>query len=153
MAINMGVERRIQQLENEVDLAEREVATLREEAADGRVVAGRVRALDHLRERLATAQRELAEAAPESHACACGCGDTTKSTWAPGHDARLKGALSRLEKGEATEAEIRSQFAPAVLANLGVCSCCEGLMLPHESGMGPVCRAGLCTCQETALAP
>ena len=42
--------------------------------------------------------------------CLCGCGGTTKSRFLPGHDARLKGILSRLEKerpreGDAVPAE------------------------------------------------
>lgn len=33
------------------------------------------------------------------HACACGCGRLTSRTFAPGHDARLKGGVVRLVRG------------------------------------------------------
>ena len=32
--------------------------------------------------------------------CCCGCGRTTKATFAPGHDARVAGWLTRVMRGE-----------------------------------------------------
>lgn len=37
-----------------------------------------------------------------SHACICGCGMPTKSTWASGHDGRATGWAMRIEKGVIT---------------------------------------------------
>lgn len=31
--------------------------------------------------------------------CVCGCGQTTKSTWFPGHDGRATGWAIRIERG------------------------------------------------------
>ena len=31
--------------------------------------------------------------------CACGCGESTKGTWAPGHDSNYRGWLLRVERG------------------------------------------------------
>ena len=40
------------------------------------------------------------------HACACGCGRLTGRTFAPGHDARLKGGVVRVVRGLMTLDEI-----------------------------------------------
>lgn len=38
--------------------------------------------------------------------CACGCGDETTAYFVPGHDARFKGWLRKIEKGEAAPADL-----------------------------------------------
>lgn len=53
-----------------------------------------------------------------SHPCACGCGRSCKGTFAPGHDARLKGGCVRVANGSMTldqVAEVMGRpFADAV---------------------------------------
>lgn len=39
--------------------------------------------------------------------CACGCGELTKSTWYPGHDAFFKGLVLRLSRGVMTVEQVR----------------------------------------------
>jgi len=50
--------------------------------------------------------------------CACGCGRTTTRTFAPGHDARLKGGIVRVVRGLMTLKEVADvmgrPFAEAV---------------------------------------
>ena len=41
-----------------------------------------------------------------TYACRCGCGRPTQSTFAPGHDARLKGLILRQIAGVMTNADI-----------------------------------------------
>lgn len=45
--------------------------------------------------------------------CKCGCGQMTGAFFIPGHDARFKGWLLKIEKGEKTKAEL---LTPAVIA-------------------------------------
>lgn len=99
--------------------------------------------------------------------CECGCGEKPlgkKGRFLPGHDARLKGRLIRLsewleengEKIESGEMNPETDFAEyraipqSAIASMTTCTCCGQIMMPHESGMGPVCRAGLCKCAERA---
>ena len=77
--------------------------------------------------------------------CWCGCGRRPRregSRFCRGHDSILRSNLIRLEKGEITEAS----FMPGVLEALDRCSCCGIPIMVHESGEGPVCRSGNCSC-------
>jgi hypothetical protein len=107
--------------------------------------------------------------------CLCGCGGTPKrGRFLPGHDAKFKGALIRYERhqqaladydaavesaddespAEPTEPTVSDADVSifehiadlAAAGALATCSCCGQPMLAHESGMGPVCRAGRCSC-------
>lgn len=53
------------------------------------------------------------EATPTPTACKCGCGAPTKSTYAPGHDARHAGQIGRwlLANPDATPAQRKTQLA------------------------------------------
>jgi len=89
--------------------------------------------------------REVAEEPrQELQRCLCGCGQVVNKgkKFRQGHDARLLSILKRVEKGEADENEIpeeaREQLVP--------CACCGKLIIPHDSGKGPVCRDGRCKC-------
>jgi len=148
----MTLENNIRQLEIEKEATEQELVELEQNGADGRAVAGKRRRLEAINERLNAAQATMEDLQAE-RLCACGCGVVTKKTWAPGHDARLKGALARLENEETTWEAIQEQFSAAVLQNLMICSCCGKQAVVHESGMGPVCRAGRCKCQGVAATP
>ena len=99
--------------------------------------------------------------------CRCLCGGMTRGgRYLPGHDARLAGRVKRFQEflednrdalatGEVTLAEF-AEFdkMPADIIEhaqspASVCSCCGvPLLEPHESGMGPRCRAGLCNCNR-----
>lgn len=87
----------------------------------------------------------------ERKLCLCGCGKPVgrpRSQFLPGHDAKLKSILIKVEKGKLKESDI-----PEAARKLLVpCKCCGQLMLPHESGMGPVCRTGKCMCKVRAEA-
>ena len=39
--------------------------------------------------------------------CACGCDDKTRSTWCPGHDAKLWGVAHRYQSGRLDNAEAK----------------------------------------------
>jgi len=47
-----------------------------------------------------------AKAAREMRDCACGCGGKTLGYFSMGHDARFKGWLLRIERGEATPEQL-----------------------------------------------
>jgi hypothetical protein len=49
-----------------------------------------------------------------THDCLCGCGQETLSLFAPGHDARVKGILLKVERGELTRDAIPETVAPFV---------------------------------------
>jgi hypothetical protein len=49
-----------------------------------------------------------------THDCLCGCGQETLSLFAPGHDARVKGILLKVERGELTRDSIPESVAPFV---------------------------------------
>lgn len=78
--------------------------------------------------------------------CLCGCGRVVMSgrNFLPGHDAKLKSVLLKVERGELDESAIPEQ-AKAILVP---CKCCGHMMLPHPSGMGSVCRSGKCKCHK-----
>jgi hypothetical protein len=78
--------------------------------------------------------------------CLCGCGQVVMSgrNFLPGHDAKLKSVLLKVEKGELDESAIPEQAK----ATLVPCKCCGNMMLPHLSGMGPICRSGKCKCHK-----
>lgn len=79
--------------------------------------------------------------------CLDGCGQyvTAGSRFLPGHDAKLKSKLLKIERGEMT---IETSGLPEyVISQLSRCTCCGQPMLAHETGMGPVCRTGQCTCK------
>lgn len=77
--------------------------------------------------------------------CLCGCGllvEKKNRRFRQGHDAKLSSILRRIELGELSEDVI-----PDVAKNALVqCKCCGKPILPHPSGMGPLCRAGKCKC-------
>ena len=60
----------------------------------------------------AEAKKEQTEAsaAKRTKTCLCGCGGTTGGNFLPGHDARVKGMLLKVERGEA-----KAEDLPAVL--------------------------------------
>ncbi len=82
--------------------------------------------------------------------CICGCGTPIKpkSTFAPGHDARVHGWMRKIEKGEMDASELPE----GLRSRLVTCACCGRPILPHSSGMGPLCRAGKCSCDKTGKA-
>lgn len=93
--------------------------------------------------------------------CQCGCGETAGkgAHFRPGHDARLKGRLIRFDVWRESHPEKRPEdFAEYAAIPVSVrnapgarCSCCgQPMLLAHESGMGPICRAGQCTCAQRA---
>lgn len=66
------------------------------------------------REAKRAADKEAREAA-KNKPCKCGCGGTTTGNFVPGHDARFKGWLLQIERGqkkpeELLTAEVRSQY-------------------------------------------
>jgi hypothetical protein len=77
--------------------------------------------------------------APAPRYCLCGCGGIVKGKKAhfkPGHDARAYSMLLKVEKGEA-----EADTLPEGLAKIVVpCAKCGRPIMPHESGMGPICR-------------
>jgi chemotaxis protein histidine kinase CheA len=81
--------------------------------------------------------------------CLCGCGGRTKGgLFIPGHDAKLKSFLLKVEKGEADV----NTLPQATRDQLDTCACCGMPMLKHPSGKGPICRTGNCRCKEKAAA-
>jgi hypothetical protein len=70
--------------------------------------------------------------------CLCGCGEPVKkgSRFIVGHDSRLHGVLRKVEKGE-LGADAIPEAATAILV---ACVKCGRPILPHPSGMGPICR-------------
>lgn len=54
-------------------------------------------------------------AVAERHACACGCDQLTRRTWAPGHDARFHAAVGKVRKGELESAELLRRFSEATV--------------------------------------
>ena len=49
---------------------------------------------------------KLGKSGKASHACVCGCGRMTKSTWFPGDDGRATGWATRIERGIMTLDEV-----------------------------------------------
>jgi hypothetical protein len=84
--------------------------------------------------------------AKQPQPCLCGCGRMVMSgrNFLPGHDTKLKSVLLKVEKGELDESAIPEQAKAALVP----CKCCGYMMLPHPSGMGPVCRSGKCKCHK-----
>lgn len=108
----------------------------------------------------AVAEAEVALQKP----CMCGCGGMAgrKAKFIPGHDAKLKSRLlaferfgqdnaEALESGEMSNEEFEGYEVIRSLeesGSLSHCSCCGQPMLQHESGMGPICRAQKCRCED-----
>ena len=79
--------------------------------------------------------------------CWCGCGrpvGSKKARFIPGHDARLYAVIRKIEEGEVDEGIIPEELRQ----RMSHCRCCGKLILPHESGMGPLCRTGRCSCKK-----
>lgn len=79
--------------------------------------------------------------------CWCGCGQPVKgkkARFVPGHDARLYALIRKIEKGEVGEDIIPEELRQ----RMDNCRCCGKPILPHESGMGPLCRTGKCRCKK-----
>ncbi len=77
--------------------------------------------------------------------CLCGCGlpvNHKRSKFRQGHDAKLNSILLKVEREELTEDDIPEEARNVMVP----CECCGKLILPHESGKGPLCRAGSCKC-------
>ena len=93
---------------------------------------------------LAEVQEAPVAEVQEARLCLCGCGQpVNKGKWfKQGHDSKLHSILKKVEEGELDESAIpeaaRNQLVP--------CICCGQLIIPHESGKGPVCRTGKCKC-------
>jgi len=70
--------------------------------------------------------------------CLCGCGQPVRKNrhFVMGHDAKITAIIKRIEHGTATEADIPESAKQAMVR----CTRCGTLILPHKSGMGPVCR-------------
>ena len=85
---------------------------------------------------------------PESRTCLCGCGKIVKRKrlFRQGHDAKLNSILKKVEEGELDESAIPKEARKVLVP----CQCCGRLILPHESGKGPVCRTGNCRCIKLA---
>lgn len=84
------------------------------------------------------AARAARSAAPLAF-CLCGCGQTVRSRKAkflPGHDRKLYSLLEKIEKGEQEEGAV-PLATRSFLAN---CGACGRLIIPHPSGLGPICR-------------
>jgi len=63
----------------------------------------------------AAAPKEKKEKKPKStHDCLCGCGNETASLYAPGHDARVKGILLKVERGDLEKSAIPETVVPFV---------------------------------------
>lgn len=107
----------------------------------------------------------------EPRECRCMCGGMTKGgRYLPGHDARLAGRVRRFQEyleenrealasGEVTSEQFPefAQIPEDIRANAAdpsaKCTCCDSPLLePHESGMGPICRAGRCNCTAVQAA-
>ncbi len=76
--------------------------------------------------------------------CLCGCGELCTSRGAlfrQGHDQRLAVQLRKVERGEATIEQLN--LDRQLLRLLVPCSRCGRPIIPHPSGMGPVCRTKL----------
>ena len=50
----------------------------------------------------------------KTHDCLCGCGTETLSLYAPGHDARVKGILLKVERGDLEKSAVPETVAPFV---------------------------------------
>ena len=82
--------------------------------------------------------------------CWCGCGRpvwSKKARFIPGHDARLYALIRKIEEGEVDEGIIPEELRERMTN----CRCCGKPILPHESGMGPLCRAGKCRCKSRGV--
>lgn len=100
--------------------------------------------------------------------CKCGCGEQVGkgASFRPGHDARLKGRLLRMMAWQEQHADelANGTLEPNAFEELAAipqgalevqarCSCCgQPMLVAHESGMGPICRAGKCKCAAKASA-
>lgn len=62
-------------------------------------------------------KREKAEV--QTRPCACGCGNETRRTWYPGHDAKFHGAERRLAKGLMEIGEFKKMFPSASVEEHG----------------------------------
>jgi hypothetical protein len=64
------------------------------------------------------AAKVVKEKAPKklrkTHDCLCGCGTETLSLYAPGHDARVKGIILKVERGDLEKSAIPETVAPFV---------------------------------------
>jgi hypothetical protein len=81
--------------------------------------------------------------------CLCGCGQPTKTPRArflPGHDAKLKSILLKVERDIEPDSTIPDVARPFLMH----CKCCGLPITKHPSGLGPICRAGKCKCEERA---
>lgn len=79
--------------------------------------------------------------------CWCGCGQPVKgkkARFVPGHDARLYTLIRKIEEGEINESVVPEKLRQQMVR----CACCGKPILPHESGMGPLCRTGKCHCKK-----
>lgn len=78
--------------------------------------------------------------------CWCGCGQPVKgkkARFVPGHDARLYAMIRKIEEGTVDEDIIPEELRQ----RMARCTCCGKPILPHPSGMGPLCRSGKCRCK------
>lgn len=89
--------------------------------------------LDNLKTQLVKKQVQ-----PNSKLCLCGCGRPVRKNrhFVMGHDAKITAIIKRIEHGTATEADIPESAKQAMVR----CTRCGTMILPHKSGMGPVCR-------------
>lgn len=88
------------------------LAALQEQKAAAKAAKGKAAATPGANGKAAKAPREP-KAPKELKACFCGCGDTTGGTFVPGHDARFKGWLLKIEKGDEKKENL---LLPAIIA-------------------------------------
>jgi len=76
--------------------------------------AAAMQALDKGKAKVEGKETPKAPKPRKTHDCVCGCGIETLSVFAPGHDARVKGLLLKVERGELSRDAVPESLAPFV---------------------------------------
>ena len=71
-------------------------------------------ALDKKSATAAKAKEPKVKKLKKTHDCLCGCGTETLNIYAPGHDARVKGILLKVERGDMERSAVPETVAPFV---------------------------------------
>ena len=84
-------------------------------AAKAKAAAAKAKgALDKASAKVAKAKEPKVKKLKKTHDCLCGCGTETLSLYAPGHDARVKGILLKVERGDLGKDAVPETVAPFV---------------------------------------